>query len=362
MKRSVLIAVVILAGIAAWVVSGQIGPPDPKTEPSVIGSPDAEDRLVAVRVRSQNAQAFERTIVVRARTQVSRNVELKVETAGRVVEIGAERGARISAGELVVRLALDDRDAQLSEALALVDQREVEYFAAQALTEKGFRAETQLAEAMALLEAARATLVAVEDDIAKTALEAPFAGVLEERSVELGSYLQTGDVIGRLVDLDPLWIVGDVTEREVAAIRQGVSARARLVSGDEVEGRIVQIAALANPTTRTFEVTLEVANPGLRQRDGLTGEIYLPGARVRAHLVSRAVLVLNDEGVIGIRAVDENDKVHFHDAKIAGDGPEGVWLSGLPETIRLITVGQDFVKAGQIVRALSDEDDGGGSQ
>ena len=49
-------------------------------------------------------------------------------------------------------------------------------------------------------------------------------------------------------------------------------------------------------------------------------------------------------------------------AEIAGDGPEGVWLAGLPETIRLITVGQGFVKAGQIVRALGDEDDGGGPQ
>jgi membrane fusion protein, multidrug efflux system len=362
MKRSVLIAIVILAGIAAWVISGQIGPPDPSMEPSVTGSPEAVDELVAVRVRNQNAESFERTIVVRARTQVSRNVELKVETTGRVIEIGAERGARIGAGELVVRLALDDRDAQLGEALALVDQREVEYFAAQALTEKGFRAETQLAEAMALLEAARAALVAVEDDIAKTAVKAPFDGVLEARSVELGSYLQPGDAIGRLVDLDPLWIVGNVTEREVAGLREGVRAQARLVSGVEVEGRVVQIAALADPTTRTFEVTLEVANPGLRQRDGLTGEIYLPGTQLRAHLVSRAVLVLNDEGVIGVRAVDKNDRVQFYAAKIVGDGPEGVWLAGLPETIRLITVGQDFVKAGQIVRALDDEDVGGGPQ
>lgn len=289
-------------------------------------------------------------------------MEFKVETAGRVIEIGAERGARIEAGELVVRLALDDRDARLGEALALLDQREVEYFAAHALTEKGFRAETQLAEATALLEAARAKLVAIEDDIAKTTVEAPFAGVLEERSVELGSYLEPGDAIGRLVDLDPLWIVGDVTEREVAGLREGASARARLVTGDEVEGRVVQIATVANPDTRTFEVTLEVANPGLRQRDGLTGEIYLPGVRVRAHLVSRAVLVHDDEGVIGVRAVDENDTVRFYAAEIAGDGPEGVWLAGLPETIRLITVGQDFVKAGQIVRALGDEDDGGGPQ
>ena len=239
-------------------------------------------------------------------------MELKVEKAGRVIEIGAERGARIEAGELVVRLALDDRDARLGEALALLDQREVEYFAAHALTEKGFRAETQLAEATALLEAARAKLVAIEDDIAKTTVEAPFAGGLEERSFELGSYLEPGDAIGRLVDLDPLWIVGDVTEREVAGLREGASARARLVTGDEVEGRVVQIATVANPDTRTFEVTLEVANPGLRQRDGLTGEIYLPGVRVRAHLVSRAVLVLDDEGVIGVRAVDENDTVRFY--------------------------------------------------
>ena len=287
-------------------------------------------------------------------------MELKVETAGRVIEIAAQRGARVDAGDLLVRLARDDRDARLDEALALVNQREVEYFAAQALAEKGFRAETQLAEAMALLEAARAALVAVEDDIAKTTIEAPFAGVLEARFVELGSTLQAGDAIGRLVDLDPLWVVGNVTEREVAGLREGETAWARLVTGGDLEGRVVQIATVADPETRTFEVTLEVANPGLRQRDGLTGEIHLPGTLGQAHLVSRAVLVLNDEGVIGIRAVDDSDTVRFHGAEIAGDGPEGVWLTGLPEILRLITVGQDFVKAGQSVRPFTDQDDDGG--
>ena len=362
MKRSVLIAVVILASIAAWVVSGQFEPPDPTIEAGAIGAPGADEEHVAVRVRSQSAVEFQRDIVVRARTQASRSVELKVETAGRVAEIAAERGARVGAGDLVVRLALDDRDARLGEALALVNQREVEYFAAQALTEKGFRAETQLAEAMALLEAARAALVAIEDDIAKTTIEAPFAGVLEERTVELGSYLQVGDTIGRLVDLDPLWIVGDVTEREVAHLRVGERARARLITGDDVEGRIVQIAAVADPDTRTFEVTLEAANPDLRRRDGPTSEIRLPGAQLRAHLVSRAVLVLNDDGVIGVRTVDDDDTVRFFAAEIVGDGPEGVWLAGMPDTIRLITVGQDFVKAGQVVRAHFSESDDGEAQ
>jgi multidrug efflux system membrane fusion protein len=358
MTRSFLIAFVILAGIAAWVLSGQLGTPDPTPERGADEATGIVEPPMAVRVRTQRAQTFQRDIVVRARTQASRSVEIRTETAGRVVEIAAERGAWVEAGQLLVRLALDDRDARLDEALALVDQREVEFFAVQALSEKGFRAETQMAEAAASLEAARAGLVAIEDDIAKTTIEAPFAGVLEERTVELGSYVKLGDPIGRVIDLDPLWVIGNVTEREIAGLNAGISAQAWLVNGDAVAGRIVQIAAVADPGTRTFEVTLEVANPGLRHRDGLTSEIRLPGTPVNAHLVSRAVLVLNDQGVIGIRALDAADKVQFFAAQIVGDGPEGVWLAGLPETIRLISVGQEFVKAGQTVRAVTDEEGG----
>jgi multidrug efflux system membrane fusion protein len=69
--------------------------------------------------------------------------------------------------------------------------------------------------------------------------------------------------------------------------------------------------------------------------------------------VSAAVLVLDDTGALGVQTVDDADIVRFHAASIARAGPDSVWLTGLPERIRLITVGQGFVRPGQKVAPVT---------
>jgi multidrug efflux system membrane fusion protein len=60
--------------------------------------------------------------------------------------------------------------------------------------------------------------------------------------------------------------------------------------------------------------------------------------------------VLDDEGGIGVRVVDGNDKVAFHDVDIISEGNDGIWVSGLPEYTTVIVVGQEEVYEGQLVK------------
>ena len=72
-------------------------------------------------------------------------------------------------------------------------------------------------------------------------------------------------------------------------------------------------------------------------------------------ILPQSALTLDDHGVLGIRTVEDGNKVAFHALTILKDTREGVWAVGLPMTIQLITVGQEFVQAGQIVDARVDE-------
>ena len=81
----------------------------------------------------------------------------------------------------------------------------------------------------------------------------------------------------------------------------------------------------------------------------MTAPMRLPLERVPAHKVSSALLVLDDAGRMGVRAVDAGGVVRFHPAMVVRSEAEAVWLAGLPERLRLITVGQGFVTAGQVV-------------
>lgn len=363
MKKPFLLAVLMALAGALWVLSGEYGwlvglsaKEKPQPAGSVAEAANAKDgrrELPTVRVLRSVAQSRAREVVVRGRTQANRAVDLKAEVAGQVVELPREKGARVKKGEVLARLSVDDRNARLAEAKAMVRQREIEFEAARQLAAKGWRAETQFAANQASLEVARAKVAEMEVEIAKTAIRAPFDGVVERRVAELGAYLKVGDPVAAIVDGDPMLVVGQVTEQEVGGLRVGGPGRAQLVTGEQVEGSVRFIAATAEPETRTFRVELEVANPEFRLRDGVTAELHLPVDSVRAHLLSPAALTLDEAGAVGLRIVDGDGVVRFRPARIVADAPEGVWLAGLPEQIDVIVVGQEFVRAGDRVRTVS---------
>lgn len=346
-----LLAAVVLLAAVGWVVSGQFGSSaqDGKTAAPKADLP-VESPMPAVRARILVAESRQVQVVVRGRTEMRRSVEVKAELPGRVVQVLAEKGARVKTGDVLVKLAVDDRAAWLAEAEATVRQRQIEYSAAKALAEKGYRAETKLAEAAALLDAAKAKVKRMEVEIGKLTIRAPFDGVVETRAAELGAFLKDGSPVASIVDEDPFLVVAQVSERDVGRLKLGQPGRARLVTGEEVEGRLRFIATSADPATRTFRVELEVPNRERRLRDGVTAELQLAAETVPAHFISPAVLTLNEKGAVGVRTVDTDGVVDFRPVAIAADSADGVWITGLPERITVITVGQESVKTGDRVR------------
>jgi len=353
MKRSVIFAVVLAVVAVGWVLSGQFG--ESGAAPEVQKAPadlTALDEAPAVRVRASTAQAHAVVDLLRGRSEANRLVEIKSETDGRIIELAIEDGTRVKQGEIIARLSPGDRPARLAEAKALLAQRKIEYEADQKLSKKGFRADTTLAATEASLQAAEAAVTIAEVELGYTRIQAPFDGVVDRRMVEIGDFVDRGDAIAELVELDPILIVTQVNERDVQRLAIGAPGTARLMTGETVEGHIRHISAVADEATRTFRVELEVPNPEGTIADGMTAEIALPLSRVQAHLVSPAILTLSDSGLIGVKAVDESSRVVFHPVKIVDTDNQGVWISGLPAEVTLITVGQEYVGDGEEVRPI----------
>jgi multidrug efflux system membrane fusion protein len=98
-------------------------------------------------------------------------------------------------------------------------------------------------------------------------------------------------------------------------------------------------------------VEIEIPNPDLAIRDGVTADAIVNVGTAPVHVLPQSVLTLDDDGVLGIRTVEDGNKVAFHAVTIIKDTREGVWVTGLPYKINVITVGQEFVQPGQIVDA-----------
>jgi multidrug efflux system membrane fusion protein len=149
----------------------------------------------------------------------------------------------------------------------------------------------------------------------------------------------------------PFLAVGAVSEQDVGKLRIGDPASAALVTGQTVQGKVYFVATKADPTTRTFRVEVELPNSDARLRDGVSADIRIPVKQVEAMKISPGILVLNDNGVVGVRTV-ESGIVHFKPVNIVSDGPDGMWVSGLPTGTSVITVGQEFVAEGSRVKAV----------
>ena len=352
--KSWLVSAGIVVVVALWLASGQLG--DSSADDSARPAIAADTGRSAVRVRSQSAEEIERLIVVNGNTAPARRVQLAAETDGRVVFIGAERGAALARGAVLLRLDERDRTARLAQAEALVKQREVEYEARERLKSESYVSEAQLQEAVAQLESARAELTRAKLDLDYMTVRAPFDGALQERVVELGDFVSRGDPIASFVDNRTIVVSADLSEFDARYVDVGDEAEAYLATGETVQGRIRYVAPVAEEATRTFRVELEVDNSDGALRIGGTAELRIPAETVLAHRISPSLLTLDDAGNIGVKIVDDAGRVEFVVADIAHSSNDGVWLTGLPETATIITVGQGYVASGAVVDAVAESD------
>ncbi|WP_343559865.1 efflux RND transporter periplasmic adaptor subunit [Kiloniella sp. b19] len=363
MKKSYLTAFILAAGTAVWVLSGQVGTGSDQTADDQTGDSEEqvipvskppvdltlENEIQSVRVSPFLAQDYSRSISLRGQSEALRSVSVKSEVQGNIEELPFEKGAFVKAGDVIARVEINDKRARIEEAKALLAQRTIEYEAAKRLSKKGFKAETQLAANKAELEAARANLRRMEIDLAKTQIKAPFDGILNSRPVEIGTYLDTGDELGVIVDLSSILVSAEINEKLVSSLSVGDHAEVHLSSGQRAVGEVRFIAARANPDTRTFRIEVIVPNPDYSIADGVTAELSIQMAARKAHLVSPGILTIRDDGQVGVFTLKQDNTVEFVPADILESTTDGLWLSNLPDDAVLVTVGQEFVLDGQKV-------------
>ncbi len=207
-------------------------------------------------------------------------------------------------------------------------------------------AQTGLKAAASGVQAAEAGIAAARKEIERLSLTAPFGGLLETDTAELGALLQPGALCATIIQLDPIKLVGFIPETAVAKVEVGAISRARLATGDEVTGRVTFLSRSADQATRTFRVEVEVPNEDQRIRDGQTAEIAIASDGQAAHLLPLSALTLDDDGAIGVRAVNADRIVEFMPVNVLRDTVDGIWVTGLPETVDVIVVGQEYVTEG----------------
>jgi membrane fusion protein, multidrug efflux system len=361
-KSSIIIATTLALAVTAWILSGQFGgapaPQAAETSDSKAAnkvSAKKERALTAVRTREIKAENYASVVLVTGQTEASREVTIRSQLDGRVAKVGANKGRPVKRGQMLMAFDEEDWPARVEEAEARVKQRKMEHDAAKMLAKKGFQAETKLAAAFANLQASKTQLKRMLTDLRNTVIFAPFDSVLNDRHVEIGDVLRKGDPIAMLIDLDPILVTAFVSERDYLGLHRGQAAAARLADGSEFTGVIRYVSSSADSNTRTFKVELEIPNPDATLVAGVTAELALALPPIPAHRISAALFTLDSEGQLGLKTVDPSNTVVFVPVRIVGGTDREVFVTGLPAIANVVTVGQDFVIAGQKVKAVPEK-------
>lgn len=339
-------ALVILIVVVLWIGSGLFGGSKSTDDAQAKTSDIPRVQVALLHEVERNA-----TITIRGRTQALHAVEVKAEVEGAVQSLHFERGDHVKKGQVLCEIKTNDRIAKLDQAKAMVAQTAKQHDVDLDLAKNGFRSKIQVAQSAAQLEAARAQERTMQLQLANTKMTAPFDGIADDRFVDVGDYMRVGDKCALIIAPEPFLAIGTVSEQQVGQINKGDPATATLVTGETVAGHVRFVASKADDTTRTFRVEVELPNPDAKLRDGVSADIHIPVRQVMAAKISPGILVLDDNGVVGVRTV-VNGVVRFKPVQIISDGPDGMWIAGLSNGTTVITVGQEFVNDGQRVKTV----------
>jgi len=361
MRKTYIIATLIALGIGLWLFSGQIDSGEPIRHGSLADqntettAADEDRKPTQVRARTSQAQTYTASVLVRGRTENKRSVDVRAETQGRVESRPVEKGSQVEAGALLCRLAVEDRNAALIEAREGLNQARTDFDGAQRMKAKGFQSDSDIARVRARLASAQASVERAKLAIARTYIRAPFDGIVEDTQAEIGDYLQPGAACATVIDLDPMLLVGRISERDVASLNVGSKASAVLGDNTTLEGEVSFIGRQSDTSTRTYPLEISIPNADYKIRSGLTAQVKVPVGEVKAHLISPALLGLDTAGNIGLRTLSDDDRVVWHNITILDDEGSGAWITGLPDVVRIITVGQELVIPGEQVEPIFEQ-------
>ncbi len=322
-----------------------------------------EPSLQSVRTKLFIAQNMPIEIELRGRTKANATITISAETSGRVEEVHVLKGQKVNAGDLICTLdsgvretQLIQAEASLAQAKASLAQREADFATNKALREKGLSAantkrsfEVQLEAAKSSLAAAQAALDSAKLELARTKIHTKVNGIVQDPLANVGDMMGNGTACATLVQLDPMLFIGKIAESKVSFIKEGMSAKITTIGAQQLDGSVSYISPSADEETRSFNVEIEMKNPNGLIRSGLSASAIIIAGEINAQLIPQSSLTLDSDGVIGVKLVDEDDKVHFVKVTIIKDDNNGVFVLGLPDKAGIIIFGQEYVVDGQIV-------------
>ena len=260
------------------------------------------DKPVPVEVSLVKTVDLPRVATAVGRLAANREVTLSAEIGGVVAEYLADVGDEVTADQILVQLDPTDYGLALQEARAGLVQAQAHLAAAsgshersksllprQVISTDSFeKSEAEYKSAAAARNRARTLVEIAEERLKKTAILAPFGGLVAARAIEKGQTVAPGQPVMTIVDLSVVRVKVNLAEKDYVDIgpQDPVTVTLDAYPDREFPARVDRIGIKADPLTNTFGVEVLVDNPNLELKAGLTARV-----RITTSLISGAILI-----------------------------------------------------------------------
>ncbi len=372
MRRFVLIVAIIGAAVAIALAMVKMKPEPPKKERVNL------DPLVEVLELEAMTANFEVASqgTVRPRTETV----LSAEVSGTITAISPKfiAGGVFERGEVLMRIDPTNYDVAVTQANALVRQRQIEYDGALKLRSQGYRAEAELASAEAALATAKAELVRAKRNLERTYIRLPYAGIVRTKETDLGQFVNPGTRLGVVFATDYAEVRLPLTDRDLAFVdlpsalevtatggsETGPSVRLSAVQKGEPqtwEARIVRTEGVVDEKSRVTYAVARIEDPYALDGSGTPLPIgtfvnaRIAGAAADSVIrVPRAIVRGSDELVF----VDDDNKIRIRKVRVVRGDADYIYVGdGAVPGERVIVTALETPINGTLVRVSDDEAD-----
>lgn len=350
-SRSTWFAGALVILIVGWMGSGFILPSE-NNDPVLVRE---ETKLVAVAVTTSTAETVTQFYQAEGQALPDRETMMRSETSGDIAEVLVSKGQDVEAGAIIARFDPTANLADANRATQELARAQREFDNAEALLDRGVATADRVSQARAALAGAQSELTDVQQAADALTILAPFAGRVETLDINEGEFVSAGMEVGRLVDITPLTVAIQVPQQSLNRLSVGQPATVRFITGEERQGTVTFVGTSAASETRTFLAEIEVNNDDRAIPAGISAEVIIPTGETIAHFLSASIVSLNTEGTLGVKTVDANNVVAFFPIQVVKAQIDGIWVTGLPDTVDVITVGQGYVNENETVAPSAGE-------
>lgn len=365
-KINMKLSVLLLALLSALSGCGKESAPAAKIEPDKIEQPALTQVVGAVASDSDNVYSGE----IRARHET----QLGFRIGGKIIERLVDAGARVQAGQVLMRLDPGDTGLQASSAQAQYQLAEAEAKRYRELRDKNFVSQSALDAKEAALKAAAAQAGLAGNQAAYTTLRADHAGVIAATLAEIGQVVSAGQPVLRLAQDGEREVAIAIPETQFAGLKVGTPADVTLWSDNndaaqaggrlrELGGRLRELSPAADPASRTYAARVALSGADAQAALGMTAQVRFKSHDKRDQLVVPlpAIFQQGDQAAVWVVAADHS--VSLRPVQVAAYRDNGaVIASGVAAGERIVSAGVHKLNAGEKIRIIEGEFTNGSAQ